>query len=139
MKIKRIYLCARYGRREELAAVAEKLRNLGFEVVSRWLEVPASCDDGGPVSTIEDPLTAMYRDYEDIEMADTFVAFTEDPAVTIRGAQRGGRHHETGYAVKAGKKVVVVGPRENLFHVDPNIRQFDTADKLFQALVLGEL
>ena len=42
------------------------------------------------------------------------VSFTGDG-----GGGKGGRHVEHGYAMALGKRIVVVGPREHVFHTDP--------------------
>lgn len=39
---------------------------------------------------------------------------------------RGGRHVEFGMALAMDKRLVVVGPRENVFHLLPAVEQFDT-------------
>jgi hypothetical protein len=122
----KLYLCARYGRREELLEVAERAKKLGYTITSRWLTHPADVDDGGPMSTTENWKEAYCRDITDIEICDMLVAFTEDPAAVVPGAQRGGRHVEFGYAMKANKVLAVVGPRENLFMMPKEVMQFST-------------
>jgi hypothetical protein len=37
------------------------------------------------------------------------------------GGGKGGRHVEFGLAVAAGKRLVVIGPRENVFHCLPGV------------------
>ena len=50
------------------------------------------------------------------------IAFSEEPRAG--GASRGGRHVEFGLALAWGKGVVVVGPRENVFHTLPQVEHF---------------
>ena len=52
-------------------------------------------------------------DYEDVAAAHVLIAFTSRPA---DGPSRGGRHVELGLALGMGKRVIIVGPFENVFH-----------------------
>lgn len=63
------------------------------------------------------------EDVADVLAADTLVAFTEPPRAS---ASRGGRHVELGLALAAGKHVVVIGPRENVFCWLPQIEHHAT-------------
>ena len=126
----RLYLAARFSRAAELEGYAQRLRDAGHEVVSRW--------HGGthPLPGDEEAFTALLKrsfaeeDVADLMSADAVVSFTEDP----RSTSRGGRHVEFGMAVAASKTVVVVGPRENVFHFLFEVRQFDTFDAFLGAL-----
>jgi hypothetical protein len=70
-------------------------------------------------------------DLQDIEAADTLVLFSEDPLI---GTPRGGRHFETGYAFGRGKRVVIVGGEENIFHYLPSVIHY----KSLQDFIDGE-
>ena len=63
------------------------------------------------------------EDFEDIMNADAVISFTEVPRTT---KSRGGRHVEFGIALAAGKKCIIVGPRENVFHCLPWVDVVDT-------------
>jgi hypothetical protein len=106
----KIYLASRYDRREELAGIARLLEAQGHHVTSRWLE-----GHGAP-----DADSALY-DLTDVIVADALVLFTEEPTAHVAYAARGGRHVEFGYALRAGKRMFVVGPRENIFHELPEV------------------
>lgn len=115
------YLAGRYARRQELRAVAEELQELGHAVTSRWLFVDASLPDrllprGGRPAEIAE------MDFDDVKRADVCLAFTE-PANGPQG--RGGRHVELGIALALGQRVVVVGPREHIFHCLPHVEQYE--------------
>lgn len=112
----KVYLASRFGRQAELREVANKLRAARIEITSRWLDDPSDLPEGGPVSSSGDPVALARRDLDDIDECDVLVLFTEDPATIVPGAQRGGRHFECGYAHRAGKGVVIIGPVENMFH-----------------------
>jgi hypothetical protein len=108
----KIYLAARYGRKSELIDYAEQLTALGFTVVSRWLT-----SDRDSLAH-EDWIKYAVWDLEDIASVDTVISFTQEPRAAI--GTRGGRHVEFGYAHALGKRLIIVGPREHVFHWLPN-------------------
>jgi nucleoside 2-deoxyribosyltransferase len=119
----KIYLAARYPRRDEMKALATQLRMAGFVTTSRWLHETSALDH-----TLNDASPAYFReqaaiDLEDVDRADTMIFFAEDPLV---GTPRGGRHVEFGYALAKGKQMVVIGDAENIFHFMPNVMTFPT-------------
>lgn len=132
----RFYLAARYSRREELLGVRDVIEALGGEVTSRWLNGDHQLSDTGtPIGDHGEALVeggdgeraATLRakfaqdDYDDVMRADVIVAFTEVP----RSAKnRGGRHVELGLGLAWGKRVIVVGPRENVFCWLPQIEHY---------------
>jgi hypothetical protein len=128
----RIYLSARYPRREEMCGYADELRADGHTVDARWLapghELTADC-------SVERGSTLAVDDTEDIIASDCLIAFTEDPAGEVPGAARGGRHVEFGFGIGLGSRgpgdfvplrLVVVGYRENVFHYLPEVEFFPT-------------
>ncbi len=126
-----VYLAGRYDRREELQGYAARLSQLGFLVTSQWLTGHA-CADGE--CTPDEMRLFAREDLWDIDRAKVFIAFTEDPGSA--SYQSGGRHVELGYAMASGLDVVIIGPRENVFHwlCDDNVlwlgrmEQFETFD-----------
>jgi hypothetical protein len=135
----RIYLAARYPRREELCGYRSELEARGHQVTSRWLDGPAQVlPDGTALGAqresrfeADDPREAATRalfarrDLADIDAAELLIAFTEDPALpSPPGAARGGRHADLGYATGRGMPVIVCGPRENLFCHLPQVTWF---------------
>lgn len=128
----RVYLASRFARREELRAIAKELENEGFVVTSRWLDSPTSLagsdlDPGGRGAEL------ALMDLEDLRRSDICVAFTEEAEHPRPG--RGGRHTELGIAIALGIEVVLVGPREHVFHTLPIIRQFSDWPSACRALV----
>ena len=65
-------------------------------------------------------------DFEDVRHADVCVAFTEAPD---EAQGRGGRHAELGIALGLGHRVIVIGPREHVFHCLPQIEHFESWDE----------
>jgi len=144
----RVYLAARYSRRVELCGYREELREVGIAVTSNWLDGPRQRAIAGKVlgerdeAVIEaggDALKAIelrrmcaVQDVEDVRAADTFVTFTELPDAR---AGRGGRHVEFGLALAAGKRIIVIGPVENVFHALAGVERFERWDEALEALV----
>jgi hypothetical protein len=165
MKPNKIYLAARYSRRLELCAYREDLNYLGIEVTSRWLNGSHQIDnEGSPISELGEKLVEddgtnlasikdkeletyklrqkfVHDDVEDLMIADTLIAFTEEPR---SGNSRGGRHVELGIAIgviellkslsdlepyssrwSTNRQIMVVGPRENLFTYLPYIAHYE--------------
>jgi len=120
----RFYLSARYSRGDELREVRERLQSLGHEVASRWLDTTWTESDahGSAAAPPEMCEEHAIADLEDVLACDSLVAFTNGE----RG--RGGRHVEYGAALATGKQIVVIGPREHIFHHHPAVKVFATLD-----------
>lgn len=138
----KIYLAARYSRREELLTYREELQSIGHEVTSRWLNGSHQIsDEGTPIGDDGESLVEFgetekagqlrqhfaIEDLQDVKDADLLIAFTEPPRST---ASRGGRHVELGYALALGKIVATVGPRENVFCWLPEVRAYSSWHEL---------
>jgi hypothetical protein len=119
----RVYLAARFARQTELRGVAEELEESGASVVSRWLTSPSAL---APVELVAGGRAAemALMDLEDLRRATICVAFTEEASSESTG--RGGRHTEVGLALAMGLRVVLVGPREHVFHCLPSIEHYAT-------------
>jgi hypothetical protein len=120
----RIYLAARFDRSSEMLDVAATLSRAGHFVTSRWIHGRQNAPD----------LVSAVEDIEDLADADCLVSFTERPTEGVSWAARGGRHVEFGVAVATGKRVCVVGPRENIFHHLPRVEVFRSLDELIAGL-----
>ena len=131
---KKIYLAAQYKQKNEIRQVAEILKREGHEIVSSWLDEsypPEVTLDQVPEEFLTD--TAC-KDCTEILSADVFVLFTVDPAIATT---RGGRHVEFGFALSYPKKslsIYILGPRENIFHYLPSIKQCATVAELVKEL-----
>lgn len=153
MKPKRIYLAARYSRREELCRYREELQACGHNVQARWLDgkhqlsnegIPIG-DTGERLVEMDDDASTEIKnaelrshfandDWEDVTKADLVISFTEPPR---SNASRGGRHVEFGIALATGARVIVVGYRENIFHWLPKVEFSPTWAQAFFELVEG--
>jgi hypothetical protein len=112
----RVYLASRYGRRPQMHALARVIEAAGHTVTARWVHGSHDSDEIGDQ-------TCALDDLQDLEAADVLVSFTETD--TVPGRARGGRHVEFGYALARGKRCIVIGPRENVFHHVPGVEVID--------------
>ena len=140
----KIYLAARYSRREELAAYRTELQALGHTVQARWLNGEHQlADNGAPIGENGEKLVEgdhggnspeacalrtrfALDDWEDVNAAELVISFTEPPRSK---ANRGGRHVEYGIALANKARVIVVGHRENIFHWLPVVEFCATWDE----------
>lgn len=118
----KLYLAARYSRKDEMKAYAGMLRRGGYIVTSRWLD-----DPGEEWTDKECPVwkERAIIDLEDVEEADVVVSFTHPRDTMTSG---GGRHVEFGYGYALGKIMIIIGEKENVFHHLPGVRIFPTLD-----------
>jgi hypothetical protein len=130
----RVYLAARYSRNDEMRGVRDVLTALGYEVTSRWIdlhdgELEASFT---PEVLNDDPERCAIlgqHDVDDLMAADTVISFTN-----AGGGGKGGRHVEFGLALGLGKRLIVVGPREHIFHTLPQVEHYPDWPRLVMAL-----
>lgn len=145
----RIYLAARYSRREELCVYRSVLEKMGHVVTSRWLNGAHQISDRGtPIGDQGEKMVegddgnnsdeaARMRDrfaredFADCMSCDLLIAFTEPPRSS---ASRGGRHVELGIALGTMKRVFVVGHRENIFCWMEDVRFFERFNDLIDAI-----
>jgi len=121
----KVYLAARYSRREELCGYRKELEALGFTVTSRWLNGNHQVDDKGlsEEGLAEERERFAVEDWDDLFEADYCISFTEPPR---SGNSRGGRHVEFGAAMAWNMTCIVVGHRENVFHCLPMVQFAET-------------
>ena len=112
--------------------LANELRQMGHEVSTRWLETNFETDARGRSATAPAEYRAKYAeiDMEDVRAADCVINFTEPPD----DGGRGGRHVEFGFAVALGKRLIVVGYRENLFHHLPVVEFYSSKWDMLRAI-----
>ncbi len=128
----RFYFAGAYARRAELARYADELEAAGFgaEVHSRWLTSDQSGADAGfSVGQLDDAATVQAawkygeQDLIDLTVCEAIVSFTGE-------GERGGRHVEHGFAMDMlitdgqMRRLIVVGPREHVFHCHPATEVF---------------
>jgi nucleoside 2-deoxyribosyltransferase len=117
----KMYVAAPWIWRERARKLAYQIIETGHQVNSRWL-----WQDDGVSETV-----GARQDLEDIDMADAIVLMTM-PKGTMFSS--GGRMVELGYAMAKGKRVMIVGDRENVFCYLPQVLQFNDGRALVAAL-----
>lgn len=127
----KIYLAARYSRRDSMRLLRDELVRMGHTVTSRWLETEwANRPDQSSAAPPEYREKYAEIDMEDVKAADCVINFTEAPG----DSSLGGRHVEFGLAVAWGKRLVVVGHRENLFHHLPGVEFYESQWGMLRAI-----
>jgi hypothetical protein len=119
------YFAARYSRNAEMRKYRDQLKRRGVEVSARWID-----QHGGDLleSFVAEKLNsdpeecAKYAliDLQDISNADTMISFTSED-----GGGKGGRHVEFGRGLEM-MQMILIGPREHVFHTLPEVKQFNT-------------
>lgn len=118
----KVYLAARYDRRAEVHAYAQRLAVWGIQVMSTWHDGHHEVrPDVERDATDAEMRSWAKEDLADLWLADTLLFFAEPPQ---SGSTRGGRHVEYGVALALRHRIVVIGPKENVFHVLPGIEHF---------------
>lgn len=103
------------------------MRNLGHDVDCRWLKGlhqihPGSANvDNADSSVPMEAAAFAQEDVEDLAASHAIILFSERPD---SHSKRGGRHVEFGMALAWGKRLFVIGPRENVFHCLPGVMAF---------------
>lgn len=131
----KVYLASMYSTRSEINTYAKDLRKVGIEVTSTWLKEPHATDT--QIYELRPDKNEEYAvaDLRDIDRADWFVFFSKSPDIpTIRG----GRHVEFGYALASHKPILVVGPKENIFHYLSEVEHVDTWEAALMYLINAE-
>ena len=127
--MRRIYVAGYFDTRERLRPFVARLREMGHEVVSRWMDEP---DGAAYATSTEAYLTeCAIRDLEDIQKAEVVLVDTIDET------PRGGREFEAGFAHAIGRVVYIVGPARNVFHRLVRER-WDTWDEAFSSGRFGD-
>lgn len=128
----KIYLAAQYSWRDKLKEYARILERKNIEVVSAWLKETKDVKEELTTYTNAYAKDHAQMDLDDIQEADILVLFTISPTDV---SKRGARHFEAGYAYALGKKVIICGPKENIFYYIGDILQYDDFEDVVDYLV----
>lgn len=156
----KVYIASVFADKDRVKARCEELNALGIGTTSRWAAetAPHNCKiTDKPQQYMRE--TAVF-DIEDIIAADVLVLTspTDAEMVNLSAHQlgRGGRHFESGvvygmmlaaeklYGMRAGRQLVLMGRRENVFHfldgteeakLYPAVIQLDTWEAVKEYLV----
>lgn len=127
------YIAARFSRRPEANALANELQRRGHTITSRWVKPETDhVLPTGLSKQAEDGECARFamEDYVDVVDCEVMVSLMEEP----RSNGRGGRHVEFGMALALHKELVIIGPRETVFHHLSAVHHFDTTEAFLAAL-----
>jgi hypothetical protein len=118
----KVYLAARYDRRSELRKYRDRLEEYGIAVTSRWLDeqIPETSDLYDSSDAYN--MAAAIKDLNDVDIADSLIIFSENPT------------EKFGYALKGGKDIIVIGPKENIFHYCGEVTHFNTFDEFITSI-----
>lgn len=108
----KIYLAAPFGDRPKMEIVADRLKAKGHTITARWVY-------GGEEGLTREDIAKL--DLDDVDACDTLISFTFPRGTLSSG---GGRHVEFGYALARGKRLIVIGERENVFHHFPGVEVY---------------
>lgn len=112
----KIYIAAKFARREDMRPFKDQIWNAGHEIVSSWLD-EVKRPEGMDSETFKKKLAI--KDLVEVISADLLILDTFFPSET------GGKEVEFGIALGRfqTKMIWVVGPKRNVFH--------ELADKVF--------
>lgn len=125
----KIYVSARYPRREDAEELARMLVQDGHFITSRWVwrDQPSDYEECTHTEIGE---FAM-EDIADVIDAEIFVAISEESDSPFG---RGGRHVEFGFALARGIALAVIGPMENIFHYMSHVKHYESNDEFVKAV-----
>lgn len=143
--MKTFYIAASFPRKQVAIQLEKRLQEAGLKSVSRWLHLESEGYAKG-VDKMADEISLI--DLEDVIEADILICLTGDTLT------RGGRHSEFGIAAcyrhleerailndgmasEKYKRLIIVGPREQVFHNLPYAEIVSDVEWLMRLLVPG--
>jgi hypothetical protein len=117
----KIYMAAKFSRRKELELLSELLKDVGHVCNARWVF-------GGEEGLSSEQIADV--DVNDVIDADAIMCFTHERGTPQPG---GGRHVEFGIALSRNKRLILIGPRENVFHHYPGVEVYESVSDFIQA------
>lgn len=125
-QLRRIYIAGQFESRLRLRPHADKIWNMGYEIVSSWLNETSR---PAGMTNPEFMRKLAMKDIAEIQSGDLLI---QD---TFQMSYRGGAATEFGVALRAfqSKLLWVVGPYRSVFHYLAD-RQFDTWEKCIKTL-----
>ena len=123
--MKNVYFAGRFSQRQNLLQRSKDLKHVvDINVTSRWLfGLHGSAEDFAAKKDQDFYEMCAAEDLFDIDNSDTFILFSEDPKQLFC---RGGRMVEYGYALAKQKRMIVIGPAQNIFMLFPCVTRYET-------------
>jgi nucleoside 2-deoxyribosyltransferase len=122
-----VYIASRFKNARVVEALSAKIESIDptIRCIQTWSFKAADALSVNSVPTHVGMAARVARaDLAEIDVAQVIVALTQDCDDKIPG----GMHVEFGYAMARGLRLVVVGPRMNVFHYLPDVIHYDTID-----------
>lgn len=115
----KVYLAARFSRREEVRRYSIQLQSLGHTCECRWLTDPTHRIEVDHLAgnSLQFNTELAFHDLHDLDASDTVVFFSP-------GGSRGGCHVEFGFALARTKRLIWVGERQHVFSYLPQVEWF---------------
>jgi hypothetical protein len=141
----KIYIAGAFARQDELLGVSKKLQSLGYEITARWLsqedtKAIAACENDDQKEKLL--RIYAYNDYYDVMACDILVRFSDAEAMQEKLSDSklvsGARHFEHGVAWVLGKRVIVVGGKQNIFDRLDGTEHVEDVEELCQLLHGGK-
>lgn len=132
----KLYIASKFSSRHRLRPIKFKLQQLGFEVLSDWIDNnPLDDTLSGDYDSIGNNPAASHdiaeRDRRQVLECSVFIIDTQDISSS------GGRECELGMALMAHKPYIFrVGPIRNVFHAHKAVKPFKSWDELIPMLEL---
>jgi hypothetical protein len=130
----RYYFAAQFARNPEMRKYRDELlaAKPDHVVTSRWIDQHGGQQESAfSVEVLTaDPENCWkfgQHDLEDLDNSDTIVAFTGSGS-----GGKGGRHVEWGYAIAQALRLVVIGPRDNIFYTHPDAERYENWEEFFE-------
>lgn len=111
----KIYVAASWPRSEEAKALAAQLREAGHIVTSTWFDRKLALTGYEPDLERSDIQAQAEKDLVEVADSSAIVCITGDTLT------KGGRHAEFGIAAALGLHLIILGPREQVFHHLPDV------------------
>jgi len=118
-----IYVAAHDQKRA--ISCAEQLEKAGHNIFCKWLTVPFLKTEE---HTEAERFAIAQRNADEIAKCDALVLLESHDRVP------GGKFVEAGLGLGLGKRVFLIGRRENMMMWHPQIRQYDSMDALLRAI-----
>lgn len=119
-----IYIAAKFSRLLEMRENANQLARMGHVCTSSWLKEDPSND------VLDDDDEKWRRiaetDLYDLQDSDAIMLFTQDPEDPFK---RGSHCVEFGYALAFGLRLIVIGPRQNIFMYLNEVEVYETLEQ----------
>ena len=120
-----VFLCASFSRKNEMNELRKLLKKRNYKVVSRWV-TRRGYGDAVELGDWERAMREAVEDKFDVLKAERFVMFTPQHNYVSKG----GRDTEVGIALAAGKDIIIVGERRNVYHALPQVRVYPTLENM---------